>query len=541
MYAKLIMLFKKGARLSCDNYRGISIISSIAKIYDYVLYNRLSQWWQPDREQAGAQPGRGCAEHLVTLRLLMEFSFRKRKKLFIAYIDFVKAYDKVPRKLLFLILKKLGCGVIMLAALISMYKITHSILGIAVISAVVGVRQGSPTSCFLFILFVNVLIRDIKLKSGPDSFLDWLHVLMLMDDTVILASSRKRLIDKLSILDEYCIIHGMMMNESKTKFMVINGSAEDCMPIRLSDIVVKLCDKYLYLGSIYTANGSSVSSLHAQARDKRKQLNKLLIFLRVNKDMPFPIKRKVVEACFNSSLLYGCESWLNVNLKAMETLYIAAVRALLCVRQSIPAEICLVEAGMLPLSTLIKKRQFIFFTNMLAVRRQLDDDPLIFALDLAREAIPSMNRYIESVLSFSELYETERLLNDRFRNCKPDQTRYMTYMNINPNLNMHSIYSRRCSHIIFIPEHYRIAFTRMRTSSHRLKIETGRWSRLTRDRRICKCGEGIGDEEHVLTKCKLTQKLRDDFGSDISYPRFLEYALEEREFKLIYDMLKVVE
>ena len=81
----------------------------------------------------------------------------------------------------------------------------------------------------------------------------------------------------------------------------------------------------------------------------------------------------------------------------------------------------------------------------------------------------------------------------------------------------------------------------MRTSSHRLKIETGRWSRLTRDRRICKCGEGIGDEEHVLTKCKLTQKLRDDFGSDISYPRFLEYALEEREFKLIYDMLKVVE
>ena len=59
----------------------------------------------------------------------MEFSLRKRKKLFIAFIDFVKAYDKVPRKMLFLIFKKLGCGVVMLAALISMYKITHSILG----------------------------------------------------------------------------------------------------------------------------------------------------------------------------------------------------------------------------------------------------------------------------------------------------------------------------------------------------------------------------------------------------------------------------
>ena len=319
-----------------------------------MLYNRLSKWWYPDREQAGAQPGRGCAEHLATLRLLMEFSLRKRKKLFIAFIDFVKAYDKVSRKILFLILKKLGCGIIMLTALISMYKITHSILGIAVISAVIGVRQGSPTSCFLFILFVNVLIRNIKLKSGPDSFLEWLHVLMLMDDTVIFASSRERLIEKLNILDEYCLTHGMMVNESKTKFMVMNGSDDDCLPIQLSDIIVKLCDKYLYLGSIYTSDGSAVSSLRAQASDKRKQLNKLLIFLKVNKDMPFPVKRKVVEACFNSSLLYGCESWLNVNLKPMEVLYMSAVRALLGVRQSMPSEICLIEAGMLPLSTLVR-------------------------------------------------------------------------------------------------------------------------------------------------------------------------------------------
>ena len=37
MYAKLTMLFKKGNRLVCDNYRGISVINSITKIYDFVL------------------------------------------------------------------------------------------------------------------------------------------------------------------------------------------------------------------------------------------------------------------------------------------------------------------------------------------------------------------------------------------------------------------------------------------------------------------------------------------------------------------------
>ena len=104
MYARLMMLFKKGDKLSCDNYRGISIINAIAKIYDYVLYNRLSEWFKPDREQAGAQPLRGCMEHIVSLRLLMNFCFRKRKKLFIVFVDFSKAYDRVSRKILFTIL-----------------------------------------------------------------------------------------------------------------------------------------------------------------------------------------------------------------------------------------------------------------------------------------------------------------------------------------------------------------------------------------------------------------------------------------------------
>ena len=63
-FEKLVMLFKKGSTLMCSNYRGISIINSIAKIYDYVLYNHLSKWYVPDREQAGGLPKRGCIEHI---------------------------------------------------------------------------------------------------------------------------------------------------------------------------------------------------------------------------------------------------------------------------------------------------------------------------------------------------------------------------------------------------------------------------------------------------------------------------------------------
>ena len=89
---------------------------------------------------------------------------------------------------MFEVLKLLGCGAIMLAALMALYTTTTSILGSAIITATIGVRQGSPTSCFLFVLFVDVLIRRIK-ACPDDGWLKWLHSLMLMDDTVIFATS----------------------------------------------------------------------------------------------------------------------------------------------------------------------------------------------------------------------------------------------------------------------------------------------------------------------------------------------------------------
>ena len=130
------------------------------------------KWLQPDREQAGAQPKRGRLEHIVTLRLLFNYCVIKKVKLFVVFIDFCKAYDRVPRNKLLNTLKRLGSEAVILLALVAMYKLTKSILGVATVTASVGVRQGSPTSCFLFTIYVNTLIRMLKDRSGEDGFLD---------------------------------------------------------------------------------------------------------------------------------------------------------------------------------------------------------------------------------------------------------------------------------------------------------------------------------------------------------------------------------
>ena len=209
----------------------------------------------------------------------------------------------------------------MLHAIISMYNVTTCLLGSTTINTFIGVRQGSPTSCFLFILYVDMLIRSIKNNVEDDSFLKWLHILMLMDDTVIFASSRERLLRKLEYLNEFCVEYGMVINEKKTKIMVVNGEDIDRLPIHLGDVCIRHCTDYVYLGSIITEDGKLSSSILEHALEKEKSLNKLILFLSSNSNAPFSIKVKVFKAAFTALILYGMETWIGASIKPVERLY----------------------------------------------------------------------------------------------------------------------------------------------------------------------------------------------------------------------------
>ena len=50
---------------------------------------------------------------------------------------------------------------------------------------------------------------------GRDGFLSWLHILVLMDDTVLLATTRDSMIRKVEILKDYCTEYGMKVMSLK--------------------------------------------------------------------------------------------------------------------------------------------------------------------------------------------------------------------------------------------------------------------------------------------------------------------------------------
>ena len=154
------------------------------------------------------------------------------------FIDFSKAYDMLQRSKLFNVLKRLGCGMVMLGALTAMYRETESLVGTALFTATLGVRQVSLTACLLVIFYIDELLKIIKERCMPGEFLDWLHILVLMDDTVLLSTSRVNLIRKVEILGEFCRYYGMIVHYDKTKFFFnffIHGEDNDRDTIHVND------------------------------------------------------------------------------------------------------------------------------------------------------------------------------------------------------------------------------------------------------------------------------------------------------------------
>ena len=506
--AKLFAIFKRGSRADPGNYRGINVINSIAKIYDMILAARLSQWFAPYREQAGSQTGRGCIEHIVTLRLIMDIARRKKFKLFVTFVDFSKAFDCIPRYKLFLTLKRMGCGLTILMALVAMYEYTNSVIGTAVIASTIGVRQGSPTSGILFIIYVNVMIQMIKQGCPIDGFLGWLHILVMMDDTVLLSTTKQGMIDKIKILNDYCKSHGMIINYSKTKFMVVNGDNEDKEPILYNDMVINYSKQYIYLGSPFTDDGSPSTAIKIHANNKMCHVLKFVSFVKRNNDVPFMVKKRIFDAAVISTILYVSESWLNGDLKPIEKQYKWCIKQLLGVRKTTTNDLCLIELGLPPLSALVKAKQRKFFNKMWNERLDMIDDPLIHSIKILCNYNDSISRYIKDCIN-NDIDEIEIAKNRiKLKISNAFSNRIVFYKTINPGLIVHDLYLKK----IKVNEIDRISWTRLRLSAHSLAIEKGRWNRRGRGRlpmeeRLCPCGQ-IQTEAHVIESCPMSLQIR---------------------------------
>ena len=110
--ALIVNIYKrKGDRQDCGNYRGISLMAIASKIFAKILLQRLlfvANYVLPEA-QCGFRSSRSTIDMIFTLRQLQEKAAEQNKPLYIAFVDFSKAFDSISHPFLWRLLSKCGC------------------------------------------------------------------------------------------------------------------------------------------------------------------------------------------------------------------------------------------------------------------------------------------------------------------------------------------------------------------------------------------------------------------------------------------------
>ena len=318
------------------------------------------------------------------------------------------------------------------------------------------------------------------------------HLLMHADDIMLLATSRVLMIEKVECLIRFCNDNFIRLQMSKCAVMCINSDRDDDYePVKTNNIELKSANCEVYLGSSITNSFRLIDDVDADIKMRTNNVIKYFAFLRNNSNAPVEVKLLVLEACVTSSLLYNAETWANTKIDRLEVLYRRILKSILGIGVTTCTEFPYIELGVPSIRTRILMKQWEFWRKI----NELDNETPL------RQVIETAKRYnlkeIEHYISLSRKYNKKDEIKHEFfekikesihRKAEEGRSKYITYLQINPNLEIPSYYND-----IF---NYRQVsmIAKLRVSMHNLKIEMGRRTRTERGFRLCYCQEGVEDE-----------------------------------------------
>ena len=165
--SKSITLYKnKGERNDCNNYRGISLLSIVGKVFARVILIRLQELVERiyPESQCGFRAKRPTIDMVFSLRQLQEKCREQQMPLYIAFFDLTKAFDMVGRDGLFKVLPKIGCPPKLQSMIESFHTDTKGTVQFngspsEPFEIRSGVKQGCVLAPTLFGIFFDLLLK----------------------------------------------------------------------------------------------------------------------------------------------------------------------------------------------------------------------------------------------------------------------------------------------------------------------------------------------------------------------------------------------
>src|SRR6267154_1468222 len=118
----------KGNALECSSYRGIKLLDHVLKVLERVIEARVRKMVKLEEMQFGFSPGKGTTDAIFIVRQVQEKFLGKQKELWMAFVDLEKAFDRVPRDIVWWALRHVGVEEWIVNLIKSMYEgVTASI------------------------------------------------------------------------------------------------------------------------------------------------------------------------------------------------------------------------------------------------------------------------------------------------------------------------------------------------------------------------------------------------------------------------------
>ena len=542
-------IYKAGKMSLPENYRGITICSNLAKVYSSVLNSRLVKFIEDRKIRAKEQIGfikkARTADHMFVLKSLIDkYTKPKAGKLFACFVDFSKAFDTVWWQGLYFKLLKLGIAGNFFKTIKNMYSsMTSCVKTSAGLSPPFGmsqgVRQGEVLSPTLFNLYINDLPHAITKGScdlvnlGGESIL----CLMYADDIVLLSTSRVGLQKSLNNLYNYCNDWKLKVNMSKTKAIIFNKSGRlMSQKLDFGQTTVECVKSYKYLGIDFDNRGSFTSAVENLRIKAMKACFKLKTIIGSNNLSP-----KVALGLFNTLVkpiaLYGCEVWgpslcANSIAKTLshfeslptEKVQLSFARFILGVNRHTTTAAVRGELGLFPIALSAMKCLSSYKGHIM----QAEDDTLLASArnSLSISNVQSTNQsnwWAPVERHFSEMGdqgENSNLFLSYYEN--EYRLKWQTAMQTNEGkLRSYALFKHNFAYENYLDIvsniKHRNALTRLRTSSHNLMIETGRYIRpkIPISDRLCVTCKEIEDECHFLIQCRIFHEERNHLFTTI--------------------------
>ena len=336
--AKVISLYKSGAKTDPGNYRPISLLSIINKIYEKAIYSRIYRFLEKNKlinsSQFGFRQGHSTEMAISEFYEKVLKSQDQGKATCAVLLDLAKAFDSVDRAIVLHKLYKYGLRGNILKLMSSYLEnrkqfVYNGVLNSDLADVDVGVPQGAVLGPLLFILHIN----DMRFSTE-------LEVLNFADDTLLYMCFKnpQDMEEKLNIelekVNKWLCINRLKVNSSKTKFMLFRPRSQvwgnmDTLKLKIGQSAnLEQVEQYKYLGLIIDSKltwephvkyiCSKLSKTLGVLFRTRYCLNRHSLFL-------------IFNSLFLSYIRYGIICWGRCTKATMKPLVVMMNRAIRCI------------------------------------------------------------------------------------------------------------------------------------------------------------------------------------------------------------------